>query len=225
MLRWAARMSGRVVSVNVGLPRLVAWRGRQVSTGIFKSPVDHPLQVRQLNIDGDGQADLSVHGGPDKAIYAYPVEHYAWWQAQLGTSELAWGQFGENLTTSGLLETDVHIGDRFRIGTAEVVVTQPRLPCYKLGVRFGRSDMPKRFLASHRSGFYFRVLKEGDVAPGGLVELLAAEPHRMSDAEVNDLYLADVPPPATVERALLVDALPEDWKDEFQARLASLGSR
>ena len=126
MLRWAARMSGRVVSVNIGLPRLVLWRRRQVSTGIFKSPVDHPLRVRQLNVEGDGQADLSVHGGPDKAIYAYPVEHYAWWQAQLGISELPWGQFGENFTTSGLLETDVHIGDRFRIGTAEVVVTQPR---------------------------------------------------------------------------------------------------
>jgi MOSC domain-containing protein YiiM len=212
-------MSSAIVSVNVGMPRLVSWRGRQVTTGIFKSPVEHAVRVRELNVDGDGQADLSVHGGPDKAIYAYPAEHYAWWQVQLGIPQLRWGQFGENLTTTGLFETDVHIGDRYRMGTVEAVVTQPRLPCYKLGVRFRRADMPKRFLASRRFGFYFRVLREGEMAAGCVVEKVAAEPHQVSVAEVTELYLADSPPLAALERALLIRALPEDWKVEFRARL------
>ena len=138
----------RVVSVNVGLPRTLPWKGREVTTGIFKTPVDGRVRIRRLNLDGDRQADLSVHGGAAKAVYAYPLEHYAWWREQLG-EEIPLGAFGENLTVEGLpLEEEVAIGDRFRVGTAELVVTQPRLPCYKLGLRFGREQMVKRFLAS-----------------------------------------------------------------------------
>ena len=208
-----------VVSVNVSEPRLVAWRETQVATGIFKIPVDHRMRVRALNLDGDGQADLSVHGGPDKAIYVYPAEHYPWWQAQLDRIDLRWGHFGENFTTAGLLETSVHIGDRFRIGSAEVVVTQPRLPCCKLGIRFGRSDMPKRFLASRRTGFYLRVLREGEVGPGDALELVETESNRVAVADVTELYLASDARQDLLRALLQVSALPPGWRDEFETRL------
>jgi len=155
----------KVISVNVGLPRTVHWKGKAVSTGIFKAPVSDRIRLRTLNFDGDRQADLSVHGGPDKAVYAYPAEHYAYWHGELPAMTLPWGMFGENLTTEGLQEDDtLQIGDRFRVGSAEVVVTQPRLPCFKLGLKFGRDDIVKRFLASGRTGFYFKVVAEGEVA-------------------------------------------------------------
>src|SRR5436190_5747658 len=160
----------RVVSVNVGLPRTVRWKGREVTTGIFKEPVSGRVPLRRLNFDGDGQADLKVHGGAAQAVYAYPLEHYAFWQEQLGR-ELPFGSLGENLTVLWLpLEGEVAIGDRFRVGTAELTVTQPRLPCYKLGVRFRREDMVKRFLASGRTGYYLAVEVDGDVAAGDRVE-------------------------------------------------------
>jgi MOSC domain-containing protein YiiM len=147
----------RIASVNVGLPREVEWRGRSVTTGIFKSPAEGRIPVRTLNLDGDRQADLSVHGGPEKAVYGYPSEHYEFWRDELPGVHLPPGSFGENLTTEGLLETGLRIGDRLRIGSAVLRVTQPRMPCSKLGVRFQREDMVKRFLASGRSGFYFAV--------------------------------------------------------------------
>src|SRR5947199_1399289 len=156
----------RIVSVNVGLPRQVTWRGRAITTGIFKEPVAGRVAVRALNLDGDRQADLTVHGGQGKAVYAYPAEHYAYWRTELPGVELAHGAFGENLTTEGLREDDVHVGDRFRVGSAELIATQPRLPCYKLAARFQRADMVKRFLASRRTGFYFAVAREGEGAPG-----------------------------------------------------------
>ena len=212
-------MTGEVVSLNTGLPRLTQWRGKPVWTGIFKAPVEGRLRMRMLNLDGDGQADLSVHGGPDKAVYVYPAEHYTWWQAELGAPGFGWGAFGENLTTVGLIETDVHIGDRFRIGTAEVVVTQPRLPCYKLGVRFGRADMPKRFLASRRTGFYLRVVEEGEVGAGDAVEQLDSEPNEVAVTEITELYLGSDAAPAALRRVLRVAALPDVWRDEFEARL------
>src|SRR5215468_1679891 len=162
----------KVVSVNVGLPRTVQWKGKAVSTGIFKAPVSGRVPLRSLNFDGDRQADLSVHGGPDKAAYVYPAEHYAYWRRELPDMTLPWGIFGENLTTEGLDEDALQIGDRFRIGTAEVVVTQPRLPCFKLGLRFGRNDMVKLFLASGRTGSYFKVVAEGEVAAGDPVALV-----------------------------------------------------
>ena len=160
------RREGRlkVVSLSVGLPREVEWDGDTVLTSIFKEPVDRRLRVSKLNIEGDEQSDLTVHGGVDKAVYVYPSEHYEAWSRELPEVEFPWAAFGENLTTEGLLE-DVRIGDRFRIGTAEFVVTQPRLPCYKLGIRFGRMDMLKRMLRNGRTGFYFAVTTEGEVGP------------------------------------------------------------
>jgi MOSC domain-containing protein YiiM len=155
-----------IVSVNVGRPKTVAWRDRDVRTSIWKTPVVGRVRLQTLNLDGNRQADLRVHGGPRKAVYVYPSEHYPYWRHQLPGVDLPWGAFGENLTTEGLLEGDVRIGDRVAIGSAELVVTQPRMPCYKLGVRFGDEGMVTRFLASGRSGFYLAVIREGDVAAG-----------------------------------------------------------
>ena len=155
----------KLISIQVGLPREVNWHGRSVTTGIFKEPIAGPVMLRTLNLDGDAQADLTVHGGTTKAAYAYPLEHYEYWRNELPDMDLPFGMFGENFTTEGLLEKEVNIGDRFRIGDAEVVVTEPRVPCYKLGIKFGRADILKRFLASRRIGFYFAVLREGEVGP------------------------------------------------------------
>ena len=162
----------KVISINVGLPRTIEWRGEIVETSIFKEPVSGRVRVHRLNIEGDRQSDLTVHGGVNKAVYAYPAEHYAFWRDEFPGVDLPWGAFGENLTTTGLLEDSVQIGDRFRIGTAEFVVTQPRMPCYKLGVRFDRLDMVKRFLQSGRSGFYFAVAEEGEIAAGDGITLV-----------------------------------------------------
>jgi MOSC domain-containing protein YiiM len=156
----------KLICVNVGLPREVTWKGKTVTTGIFKEPVSERVMVRSLNLDGDRQADLTVHGGADKAVYVYPFEHYDYWRGELPDTELPLGIFGENFTLTRLREEEVNIGDCFHIGTVNLMVTQPRLPCYKLRIRFGRPDMVKRFLASRRAGFYFRVLQEGEVGAG-----------------------------------------------------------
>lgn len=163
----------KVVSVNVGMPRTVEWHGRIVTTGIFKEPVLTPVRVGLFHLDGDGQADLTVHGGRAKAVYAYPSEHYAAWRADLGTPAWPWGTFGENLTIEGLLEDDVRIGDRFRIGTAEFVVTQPRMPCFKLASKLRRPDVFRQFLSSGRTGWYFAVAREGYVQTGDSVVRLS----------------------------------------------------
>lgn len=165
-------MASKVISVNVGLPRNVIWKGRPVTTSIFKMPLKGAVRVQRLGLEGDKQADLTVHGGLDKAIYAYPSEHYEFWKNELNGIDLPWGMFGENLTTEGLIEDAVYIGDEFQIGTARLFITQPRLPCYKLGLKFGRDDMIKRFLTSNRSGFYFGVSKEGVVEAGSLIQLI-----------------------------------------------------
>ncbi len=211
----------QVISVNVGKPRPVEWNGRRVMTGIFKEPVSGRVQMRRLNLDGDRQADLSVHGGPDKAIYVYPSEHYPFWRSELPGHELAWGAFGENLTSEGWWEDEVHIGDQFRIGTAEVVVTQPRMPCFKLGIRFGRDDVIPRFLESGRPGFYLRVLQEGAVAAGDAMERIAEDPHRVTVVDVVSLYLdrdgsigRDL-----LERATQVEALPQSWREHLLRRM------
>jgi MOSC domain-containing protein YiiM len=215
----------RVVSVNVGLPRTVRWKGREVTTGIFKEPVEDRVPLRHLNLDGDRQADLSVHGGAAKAVYAYPLEHYAFWREELG-EELPLGAFGENLTVEGLpLEAEAAVGDRFRVGTAELVVTQPRLPCYKLGLRFGREDMVKRFLASRRTGYYLAVEVEGDVGAGDHVELIARDPARIPVGEITRVYASDRDDHATIERLVALDALPDDWRSYFEKRLAGNGPR
>jgi MOSC domain-containing protein YiiM len=173
----------KLLSVNVGLPREVEWNGRTIRMSIFKAPVSGRVQARKLNLDGDQQSDLTVHGGVDKAVYVYPSEHYAFWRNELSDVEFNWGAFGENFTTEGELDDKaVHIGDRFRIGSAEFVVTQPRMPCFKLGIRFGRADIIKRFLHSRRNGFYFAVAQEGEVAAGDSIELLKRDEngHRRS---------------------------------------------
>jgi MOSC domain-containing protein YiiM len=209
----------KIVSVNVGLPRLVLRDGEPVSTGIFKAPVAGRVMLRILNLDGDRQADLSVHGGPEKAVYAYPSEHYAFWKRELPGMELPWGMFGENFTTEGIFETETHIGDTFRIGSAEVMVTQPRMPCYKLGIRFGRADMLRRFLISERTGFYFSVLKEGEVGAGD--EFVPVEKN-LSGVRVVDvvrLYSSDKENVDLMGRAIATEALPDNWRQYFQKRI------
>lgn len=213
----------RLVSVNVGQPRTVAGKDGVVETGIFKDPVAGPVRVTATNLEGDRQADLTVHGGVDKAVYAYPSEHYRLWRRELERDDLPWGMFGENLTTEGLLEADVRIGDRFAIGTAELEVSQPRLPCFKLGIRFGRPDMVKRFLRSGRLGFYFRVRLEGVLAAGDPVRrLIAASPDAPTVADLARLESSDRHDTALLERAARTPALTDSWRRGYADRLARL---
>ncbi len=209
----------KIVSVNVGLPREVTWQGKAVTTGIFKEPVSGPVMMRKLNLDGDGQADLTVHGGVSKAVYAYPSEHYDYWQAELPGVDLPWGMFGENFTTEGLLEEAAYIGDKFRIGETEVMVTEPRMPCYKLGSKFGRADIIKRFLASRRTGFYFAVVRGGMVGAGDAVELIGREQQEISVADITRLYAFEKNDLESLRRAIEVEALPENWKGYFKHQL------
>jgi len=213
----------KIISVNVGLPRNVIWHGYAVSTGIFKEPAEGRVFLRKLDLDGDRQADLTVHGGEYKAVYCYPLEHYAYWKKELPGYDLKMGNFGENFTTEGLLEDAVHLGDRFSIGSAEVVVTQPRLPCYKLGIRFQSDGMVKCFLASKRSGFYFAVAREGEVGAGDEIKEVSRDLNHVSISEINRLYRAKNYTDADIEvlrRALQVAAFPESWKEDFRDRLA-----
>jgi MOSC domain-containing protein YiiM len=214
----------KIISLNVGLPRLVLRDGEPVSTGIFKEPIDGRVMMRTLNLDGDRQADLSVHGGPSKAVYVYPAEHYDFWKRELPEMDLPWGMFGENFTTTGLLETEINIGDKFRIGTAEVMVTQPRMPCYKLGLKFGRADIIKRFLQSERTGFYLAVLKEGEVGAGDEFEPLARDAHDVRVSDITRLYTREKHNETLLRRAIAVEALPEGWREYFQHQLEKLTS-
>ena len=215
----------KILSVNVGLPREVAWEGKLVTTGIFKEPVKSPVMLRRLNLDGDGQADLTVHGGVSKAVYAYPSEHYAFWRAEFPEMNLSWGMFGENLTTEGLLEDAVYIGDGFRVGQTELMVTEPRMPCYKLGIKFGRADIIKRFLASRRSGFYFAVMREGMVSAGDALELIGREQKDISVADITRLYAFEKDDVKARRRAIEVDALPENWKGYFRHQIEKQAAR
>ena len=212
----------KIISLNVGLPRLVLRNEEPVSTGIFKEPVEGRVRLKTLNLDGDRQADLSVHGGPQKAVYLYPSEHYEFWKQELPDMNLPWGMFGENLTTTGLFETEVHIGDKFRIGTAELMVTQPRMPCYKLGIRFGRADIIRRFLASERTGFYFLVLKEGEVGTGDEVELLERNASGVRVVDVTRLYSSERENVELMRRAIATEALPDSWREYFLKRIGNL---
>lgn len=214
----------RIDSVNVGMPREALWHGRRLFTSIFKSPVNQRVSVRRLNLDGDGQADLTVHGGEYKAIYCYPRANYAYWKRELPQHDLLPGAFGENLTFDGPANEAIFLGDRYRVGTADTVVTQPRLPCYKLGIKFGDDGMVKRFLAAGRLGFYLAVTREGTVAEGDEIELIDRQEHAVPVSEVSRLYVAkmyDAADRAKVQRLLNVAALPEDWKQYFRDRLAS----
>lgn len=209
----------KVVSLCVGRPRLVVWRGEPVSTGIYKEPVQGKVMLRTLNLDGDRQADLTVHGGPNKAVYAYPAEHYEFWKQELPEMELPWGMFGENFTTEGLSEATVNVGDRFRIGEAEIIATQPRMPCYKLGIKFGRSDILRRLLVSGRTGLYFAVTREGEVAAGDEIVALSQDEHGVKVADITRLYAHDKDDTETMRRAMEVEALPDGWRDYFRERL------
>jgi MOSC domain-containing protein YiiM len=211
----------KIVSVNVGLPRPVEWRGRRIMTGIFKEPVSGQVAVRRLNLAGDRQADLSVHGGVHKAVYAYPSEHYPFWRQELDLRDLTWGAFGENLTTEGWWEDEIHIGDRFRAGTAEFVVTQPRTPCFKLALKFDRDDIVDRFLENVRPGFYLAVAKEGELAADDAFERIHEDERHVTVTDVVNLYLHRQvrPDPDLLLRAIEVEALPLAWREHFRKRL------
>lgn len=210
----------KLISVDIGLPKDISIGDRSIATGIFKRPVGGMVQVGTLNLDGDWQADLSVHGGPDKAVYAYPSEHYEFWRRELGLDQLEWGAFGENLTIEGLSEESTSIGDNIGIGTALFQVTQPRLPCLKLAAKFQRENIIQRFLASRRTGFYLRVLEEGSIEAGDAIVLLKQDPHRVTVREITDLYVSKKPEPSRIERVLSVNALAKSWREHFVSVLA-----
>jgi MOSC domain-containing protein YiiM len=214
----------KVLSVNVGLPRKVLFNGQTITTAIFKDPVKGPIMLRRLNLDGDKQADLTVHGGVDKAVYSYPAEHYDYWRKQFPNMDLMWGMFGENFTTEELMEDTVNIGDQFQIGSAKLVATQPRMPCYKLGVRFGRMDVIRRFLASGRPGIYFKVLKEGEVQIGDKIEVIRRDKNNVTVKDIVRLYITrdHIDNIETMRRAIKISALPEGWKYEFQENIEQL---
>jgi MOSC domain-containing protein YiiM len=212
-------MKVKLVSLNVARPLLALYRGASVSTGIFKKPVSGRLALRTLNLEGDRQADLAVHGGVYKAVYAYPSEHYEFWARELPGMDLPWGMFGENFTSEGLREEELHIGDRLRIGSATVMVRQPRMPCYKLVVKFQRDDMIERFLRSGRSGFYFSVEQEGEVQKGDSFEFVSRAGGGITIAEMNRLFLHDKYDRDLLQKAIASSALPESWREYFLPRL------
>jgi len=212
----------KILSVNVGLPREIFHEGRSIRTGIFKVPVEGRVRVHALNLAGDRQADLTVHGGPSKAVYVYPSEHYAFWRKELPDTEFPWGSFGENLTTEGLIEKALNIGDRLCIGSVELAVTEPRLPCYKLAAKFNRDDMVRRFLKSRRTGFYCAVLREGELGAGDAIHLLSRDANHVSVADITRLYAFDKQDLNGMRRAAELRALPESWRNYFRERVEKL---
>lgn len=209
----------KILSINVGRPRQLQWRGKTVTTSILKEPVSGQVRVERLNLEGDEQSDLSVHGGLDKAVYVYPHEHYEYWREQLPRLDFPWGAFGENITSVGLDENVIQIGDRLSAGSAEFVVTQPRLPCYKLGVRFDRVDMVKRFQQSGRPGIYLAVLRPGTIATGDAIEVQPEDRYHVSVMDVVRLYTEDHVDPELLIRAIEVPSLPNHWRTYFRERL------
>ncbi len=214
----------KVLSLNVARPQLVVYKGKTINSAIIKKPVSGPVRLRTLNLDGDRQADLSVHGGPNKAVYAYPSEHYPYWRRELPDIDLPIGMFGENFTTEGLSEEDLHIGDRVRIGSSILVVRQPRTPCYKLAARFQRDDMLERFLVSGRSGVYFSVEQEGTVASEEGFDLVERNQDGITIAEMNRVLARDLYNEDLLNKAIATAALPEDWREYFQQRLDRLAA-
>jgi MOSC domain-containing protein YiiM len=214
----------KVLSVNVGLPRKILFNGQIITTAIFKDPVKGPISLRKLNLDGDKQADLTVHGGLDKAVYSYPSEHYVYWRKQFPHTDLVWGMFGENFTTEGLFEDAVNVGDQFQIGSAKLVATQPRMPCYKLGVRFGRMDVIRRFMASGRPGIYFKVLTEGEVQRDDKIKIIRRDKNNVTVKDIVSLYIArnDINNIETMKRATKIRDLPRGWRHEFQQKIEQL---
>ena len=209
----------KLISVNVGLPREITLGGKTIRTSIWKYPVEGRVHVSTMNLDGDQQSDLSVHGGVDKAVYLYPSEHYSYWRTQLPDVELPWGAFGENFTSEGILEDAIKIGDRIRVGSTEFVVTQPRMPCFKLGIRFNRRDMVKRFFESKRSGLYLAVIREGEVENGDSIEFTEKQETGVTITDIVNLYTLDSGNQELLRRATELPALPQSWKDYFRKRL------
>ena len=209
----------KLISINVGLPREITVAGKTVRTSIWKYPVQGRIRISTLNLDGDQQSDLSVHGGVDKAVYLYPSEHYSYWRAQLADLDLPWGAFGENFTSEGIVEDQVTIGARLRVGSAEFMVTQPRMPCFKLGIRFNRRDIVKRFLESKRSGFYLSVIREGEVENGNAIEFAERQETGVTITDIVNLYTIDSENQELLRRATELPALPQSWKDYFRKRL------
>ena len=214
----------KILSVNVGLPRKLLFNGQTITTSIFKDAVKGPIMLRKLNLDGDKQADMTVHGGVDKAVYSYPAEHYDYWRKQFPNVDLTWGMFGENFTTEGLMEDTVNIGDQLKIGSAKLMVTQPRIPCYKLGIRFGCMDVIKRFLESARPGIYFKVLKEGIVQKDDKIEIVSKDKNNVTVKDIVRIYLTrdDVDNIEIMRRTIRINALPEGWKYKFQQNIEQL---
>jgi MOSC domain-containing protein YiiM len=208
----------KLISLNVSRPRLAVYKGTTINTGIFKQPVSGSVQLRTLNLDGDRQADLSVHGGPYKAVYAYPSEHYPYWKQELPAADLPWGMFGENFTTEALAENELHVGDRFQLGSAEIMVRQPRVPCYKLAAKFQRDDVLERFLHSGRSGFYFSVEQEGQVVAGDSFHLITRNQNAITIAEMNRLFVREKYNQDLLHKAIHTAALPESWREYFAER-------
>src|SRR3954447_25156333 len=210
---------GRLLSVNVGLPRDVTWQDKTVHTGIWKTPVEGPRMVRRLNIDGDGQGDLAGHGGEHRAVFVYQIDSHRYWQNHLGRNDFTYGQFGENFTVDGLSDAEVCIGDRYRIGGALLEVTQPRVTCYRVGIRMDEPRIPALLVSHRRPGFYFRVLEEGDVAAGDEIVKIAAGPGQMTAAEGDALLSLPGHPRQQLLRALRIDALSPGWQGSFRALL------
>src|SRR5262245_37028555 len=214
------KVMARLLSVNVGLPRDITWRGKTVHTGIWKAPVQGRRMARRLNIDGDGQGDLHGHGGEQRAVFVYQIESYHYWQSQLGRSDFTYGQLGENFTIEGLSDQEVCIGDRYRIGGALFEVTQPRVTCYRVGIRMNEPQMAALLVAHGRPGFYFRVLEEGEVGAGDEIMLVAPGPERMSVFAISALLYMPGHPRDQLERALRIPALSPGWRGSFEALLA-----
>jgi MOSC domain-containing protein YiiM len=208
----------KLISLNVARPRLTLYKGATINTGIFKKPVSGRVALRTLNLEGDQQADLSVHGGTYKAVYAYPAEHYGYWRRD-SPEELSWGAFGENFTTEGMSEEQFHVGDRLTVGSATLMVRQPRMPCYKLAAKFRRDDMIDRFLVSGRSGFYFSVEQEGEVGAGDSIEVLSRNESGIMIAEMNRLLVRDRYNQDLLQKAIATSSLPESWREYFLPRL------
>ena len=210
----------KLLSVNVSLPKEVPYKGKTITTGIFKEPVEGRVMLRETNLDGDGQADLKAHGGTYKAVYVYSIENYNYWKRELGRDDFTFGQFGENFTVEGMLDDEVHIGDIFRVGDALVEVTQPRVPCFKLGLRMGMVEFPKLFHNGERPGFYLRVLEEGEVGAGDVFERVEADPERMTVRDVYHLLYFDKENVEGAKKALCVKALSPGWRGSFEEIVA-----
>lgn len=212
-------MTAKILSVNVSTPKMVEFEGQKVTTAIFKEPVKGRIRLKRLNLDGDKQADLKVHGGPDKAVYAYPFEHYQFWCDIYPYTKMPYGMFGENLTIVGLMESEVNVGDRFGIGSSKVIATQPRMPCFKLGVKFGNMNILRKFLVSRRSGIYFKVLEEGEVGAGDSIIKLESDTNRVTISDIVRLYTTDKEDIDMMQCALKVKDLPAGWRNYFNKQI------